>query len=175
CPCAFALTMPATLTRALGALARRGVLVTNAAALSALARVDQAWFDKTGTLSTPQFAPERCVPLRGDAPHQLLQWAAALARASSHPLARALAASTGGRTASVVAQAVQVTAGGGIAGLIEGRRLRLPCRQAPSRCRPRWRMALCWPTTTAPSRCSRLPSGHAPAPRTHSMPCGPRA
>jgi Cu2+-exporting ATPase len=125
CPCAFALTMPATLTRALGALARRGVLVTNAAALSALARVDQAWFDKTGTLSTPQFAPERCVPLRGDAPHQLLQWAAALARASSHPLARALAASTGGRTASVVAQAVQVTAGGGIAGLIEGRRLRL--------------------------------------------------
>jgi len=125
CPCAFALTMPATLTRALGVLARRGVLVTNAAALAALARVDQAWFDKTGTLSTPQFASAGCVPLRGDDPQQALQWAAALARASSHPLACALAASANPRPASAAAQAVQVTAGGGIAGLVDGRTLRL--------------------------------------------------
>jgi len=125
CPCAFALTMPATLTRALGALTRRGVLVTNGAALAALARVDQAWFDKTGTLSTPQFASGDCVPLRGDTPQQAWQWAAALARTSSHPLARALAASTNPQPAAIAAQAVQVTAGGGIAGLVDGRMLRL--------------------------------------------------
>jgi Cu2+-exporting ATPase len=125
CPCAFALTVPATLTRALGALARRGVLVTNAAALTALARVDQAWFDKTGTLSTPQFAPDSCVLLRGDAPQQALQWAAALARTSSHPLARALAASGSPQPAAVAVQSVRVTAGGGIAGLVDGRTLRL--------------------------------------------------
>lgn len=125
CPCAFALTMPATLTRALGALARRGVLVANPAALAALARVDQVWFDKTGTLTTPQFVPAAGVPLRGDAPRLALHWAAALARASSHPLAQALAASAGAQVPSVATQSVQVTAGGGIAGLVDGRALRL--------------------------------------------------
>ncbi|MBV6305845.1 HAD-IC family P-type ATPase [Candidimonas humi] len=53
CPCAFALAAPATLTRAMGALATQGVLVNDAAALASLARVDAALFDKTGTLTLP--------------------------------------------------------------------------------------------------------------------------
>jgi Cu2+-exporting ATPase len=53
CPCAYALAAPATLTRAMGALAAQGVLVNDAAALHALARVDAALFDKTGTLTLP--------------------------------------------------------------------------------------------------------------------------
>ena len=125
CPCAFALTMPATLTRALGALARRGVLVSNTAALAALTRVDQAWFDKTGTLSTPQVSHADCVPLRGADSRQALQWASALARTSSHPLARALVEGVAAVQAPALAETVQVTAGGGIAGLVDGRKLRL--------------------------------------------------
>lgn len=125
CPCAFALTMPATLTRALGALARRGVLVTNSAALTTLAKVDLAWFDKTGTLTTPQLSSSGITPLRGDDPEQVLQWAVALARASSHPLARALSASAGNLATHSHAHAVGVTAGGGIHGLVDGRALRL--------------------------------------------------
>ena len=125
CPCAFALTMPATLTRALGALARRGVLVTNSAALAALAHVDQAWFDKTGTLTTPQFFRADIEPLRGDAPEQVLQWAAALAHASSHPLAQALSVCAAEQAAPGRAENIQVTAGGGISGMLESRPLRL--------------------------------------------------
>ncbi|MEO7068211.1 MAG: heavy metal translocating P-type ATPase [Rhodanobacter sp.] len=126
CPCAFALTRPATLTRALGVLARRGVLVTDSAALDALAKVDYALFDKTGTLTTPQLTNAAIETLRGDSREQVLQWAAALAHESSHPLAQALAAQA--RTAhstSLRAQSVQVHAGAGIVGELEGRTLRL--------------------------------------------------
>ncbi|HXD35509.1 MAG TPA: HAD-IC family P-type ATPase, partial [Rhodanobacter sp.] len=125
CPCAFALTLPATLTRALGVLAQRGVLVTESAALEPLARVDFALFDKTGTLTTPQLSLATVEPLRGDDAAHVLQWAAALARESSHPLARALAAEAAAHGSPTRATAVQVIAGAGIRGELEGRALRL--------------------------------------------------
>ncbi|HUH55080.1 MAG TPA: heavy metal translocating P-type ATPase, partial [Rhodanobacter sp.] len=125
CPCAFALTLPATLTRALGVLAQRGVLVTDSAALEPLARVDFALFDKTGTLATPQLSLAAVEPLRGDDPVHALQWAAALARESSHPLARALATEAAAHGTPIRATAVQVIAGAGLRGELEGRALRL--------------------------------------------------
>jgi P-type Cu2+ transporter len=125
CPCAFALTRPATLTRALGVLAGRGVLVTDGAALTALARVDYALFDKTGTLSVPQLDRRAVEPLRGDAPEQVLQLAAALAHESSHPLARALTDAARQQAPPLHAQSVQVHAGAGISGEVDGRELRL--------------------------------------------------
>jgi len=125
CPCAFALTRPATLTRALGVLAGRGVLVTDGAALTALARVDYALFDKTGTLTVPQLDRRAVEPLRGDTVEQVLQLAAALAHESSHPLARALADAARQQALPLHAQSVQVHAGAGIGGEVGGRELRL--------------------------------------------------
>jgi Cu2+-exporting ATPase len=125
CPCAFALTRPATLTRALGVLAGRGVLVTDGAALTTLAKVDHALFDKTGTLSVPRLDRRAVEPLRGDTPEQVLQLAAALAHESSHPLARALADVARQHALPLRAQSVQVSAGAGISGQIDGRVLRL--------------------------------------------------
>ncbi len=127
CPCAFALTTPATLTRALGTLARRGVLVTNTAALAALAGVTSVWFDKTGTLTTPILAPDRMDLQRAVDPAQAWRRAAALAQRSSHPLARALvaAARNRGDAPAPPADEVQVIAGGGIQGSVDGCALRL--------------------------------------------------
>ncbi|MHB1058005.1 MAG: heavy metal translocating P-type ATPase [Rhodanobacter sp.] len=125
CPCAFALTRPATLTRALGVLASRGVLVTDNKALATLANVDYALFDKTGTLSVPRLDRRAIEPLRGDAPEQVLQLAAALAHESSHPLARALADAARQQALPLRAQSVQVSAGAGISGEVDGRELRL--------------------------------------------------
>ena len=125
CPCAFALTRPATLTRALGVLAGRGVLVTDGAALATLAQVDRALFDKTGTLSVPHLDRRAVESLRGDTPEQLLQLAAALAHESSHPLARALADVARQHAPPWRAQSIQVSAGTGISGQVDGRMLRL--------------------------------------------------
>jgi Cu2+-exporting ATPase len=125
CPCSFALTQPATLTRALGWLSRHGVLVSNSAALAALSRVDLAMFDKTGTLSVPQLERHAVQPLRGDSAERMLQLAAALARESTHPLARALADSARGQAVPLQAQSVTIRASAGIDGVVEGRALRL--------------------------------------------------
>jgi len=125
CPCSFALTRPATLTRALGVLAAHGVLVTDSSALTTLARVDYALFDKTGTLSVPQLDAAAVEPLRGDDPDDVLQLAAALAHESSHPLARVLASTARQQGLPRRAKVVQVSAGAGISGEVDGRLLRL--------------------------------------------------
>ena len=125
CPCAFALTLPVTLTRALGLLAKHGVLVTDSTALATLARVDRALFDKTGTLAAPQLGLARIEPLRGDRREQVLAWAAALASESSHPLARALTDVARQHGMIPHARTVQECAGAGISGELDGRALRL--------------------------------------------------
>lgn len=125
CPCSFALARPAALTRALGVLAGRGVLVADGKALATLAKVDYALFDKTGTLGVPQLDRRGIEPLRGDTPERVLQLADALAHESSHPLARALADAARQRALPLQAQSVRVSAGGGIGGEVDGRALRL--------------------------------------------------
>ncbi len=115
CPCALGLAVPAVQVAASGRLFRKGVLVKSGAALERLAEVDHVVFDKTGVLTEGQ-------PRLIDAPQHLIAMAAPLARASRHPLARALAAAAG---IGVVAQECVETPGQGVEGLIDGRRARL--------------------------------------------------
>ena len=125
CPCAFALTAPAAFTRALTALARRGVLVTDATALTRLAHVDIALFDKTGTLGVPRLELAGIEPLRGETREEVLALATALARESSHPLARALADAASRLGPPRQAERVEAVAGAGLRGTVAGRALRL--------------------------------------------------
>ena len=88
CPCGLAIAVPAVQVVVVGALFRRGVLVRSGTALERLAEVDHVVLDKTGTLTEgrPLLLPD---PARDAG---ALHAAASLARASRHPLARALAA-----------------------------------------------------------------------------------
>jgi len=86
CPCALALAVPVVQVIASGRLMRQGILLKTATALERLAGVDTVVFDKTGTLTEGRPVPQ----LDGLDPHAL-RAAAALASASKHPLARALA------------------------------------------------------------------------------------
>lgn len=92
CPCALSLATPAAMLASAGALARRGLLVRHLQALETLARVDTVVFDKTGTLTQDAFGLERVAVRAGVSQAQALAWAAALARHSLHPAARAIAA-----------------------------------------------------------------------------------
>ncbi|MDI1363420.1 MAG: heavy metal translocating P-type ATPase, partial [bacterium] len=115
CPCALGLAVPAVQIAASSRLFRKGVLVKSGAALERLAEVDHVVFDKTGVLTEGR-------PRLVDAPRHLIAMAAPLARASRHPLARALAAEAG---LGLVARDCIETAGQGVEGLIDGRRARL--------------------------------------------------
>lgn len=90
CPCALGLATPMSIVVAVGRGAQHGVLVKNAEALEALARIDTVVVDKTGTLTEGRPRLQRIVavaPLQED---QLLQMVAAVERQSEHPLAAAV-------------------------------------------------------------------------------------
>lgn len=124
CPCAFALAVPAAITRALSVLAQRGVLVVKPDAIEALAGATHVVFDKTGTLTEPRLALADVATFNGVARETALRLAASLARHSSHPAARTIAAAYDGTQFSVAADVRSLT-GFGIGAVIDGRELRL--------------------------------------------------
>ncbi|MFY0690548.1 MAG: cadmium-translocating P-type ATPase [Paracoccaceae bacterium] len=87
CPCALGLAVPAVATAAAGRLFRNGMLVKDGTALERLSEVDTIVFDKTGTLTESTLIVDRLDGIKAE--H--LSIAAALAQASSHPVARAIA------------------------------------------------------------------------------------
>ncbi|WP_405041461.1 heavy metal translocating P-type ATPase [Phenylobacterium sp.] len=115
CPCALGLAVPAVQVSASARLFRRGVLVKSGAALERLAEIDHVILDKTGVLTEGR--PRLLDPIAAD-----VALAAPLARASAHPLARALAREAG---PTILADKVVETAGQGVEGVIGGRRARL--------------------------------------------------
>ncbi|MDR0781509.1 MAG: heavy metal translocating P-type ATPase, partial [Pseudomonadales bacterium] len=125
CPCAFALAVPAALTRALAVLAQRGVLAVHPDALERLAGITHAVFDKTGTLTQTPLTLARCQVLRDTiSPQTALTLAAALASGSRHPAARAIAAAAAAHTLPAVEDR-HAHAGDGLQGRIDGQQLRL--------------------------------------------------
>lgn len=122
CPCALGLAVPAVTTAASGRLFRKGMLIKHATALERLAQVDTVVFDKTGTLT----AGTPVLTNLDDHAVTDVGVAAALASASSHPLAQAVsrAAREAGVTLAEVADVCEVP-GYGTQGYWNGRRVRL--------------------------------------------------
>ncbi|MGA0604072.1 heavy metal translocating P-type ATPase [Caulobacter sp. KR2-114] len=115
CPCALGLAVPAVQIAASGRLFQKGVLVKSGAALERLAEIDHVVLDKTGVLTEGR-------PRLVDAPPVVVARAALLARASRHPLARAVAAEAG---LGLIADRCVETPGQGVEGVIDGRTARL--------------------------------------------------
>ncbi|WP_085722160.1 heavy metal translocating P-type ATPase [Burkholderia pseudomallei] len=91
CPCALGLATPAAIMAGTGVAARHGVLIKDAQALELAQRARIVAFDKTGTLTQgrPTVTAFDAIGIpRADA----LALAAAVQRASAHPLARAVVA-----------------------------------------------------------------------------------
>ena len=125
CPCALSLATPTALAAATAALARRGVLVAHTDSIEALSKASHVLWDKTGTLTKGLVRVEDVRTLGEVTSQQALEWAASLEQLSEHPIARAFTV-TGAPT--VRASEVEVHAGRGLEGRIEGRRLRIGTR-----------------------------------------------
>ena len=122
CPCALGLATPMAVTVALGRGARAGVLIREAAALEALARVDTLILDKTGTLTEGRPRLRAIHPLSGWDEDSLLASVAALETMSEHPLAGAIVEAAGAHALTVPpAGDFQVHPGRGVTGTAEGR------------------------------------------------------
>ena len=91
CPCAVVLAAPATSVAALAVAARHGILVKGAAFLEQLAAVNSVVLDKTGTVTLGELRLVGAAPERGFTRDRLIEIAAALGVASTHPVSRALA------------------------------------------------------------------------------------
>jgi Cu2+-exporting ATPase len=130
CPCALSLATPAATLAAAGALARRGVWVSQLQALETLARVDTVVFDKTGTLTQDGLALAAIRCRHGVTADEALTAAAAIASQSLHPVSRSLVAAAGSRLAGAWAREVAEIPGQGlkarvVEGTFAGRDLRL--------------------------------------------------
>ncbi|MBM5810711.1 MAG: cadmium-translocating P-type ATPase [Gammaproteobacteria bacterium] len=125
CPCALSLATPTALTVATARLARRGLLVTRADAVEALARADTIVFDKTGTLTVGR-PVIRTIAMLGPADADYCRRAAAaLEWSSAHPLALAFRNVQG---ALPQADAVHAVAGGGLEARLDGELHRIGSR-----------------------------------------------
>lgn len=124
CPCALSLATPIALTVAAGALARDGLLVTRGQAIETLARATHFVFDKTGTLTQGRMQVLEIAASGRSTAEDALRWAAALERASEHPIARAFADAVPAGDVPEV-EGLQAVPGQGLEGRIAGRRLRI--------------------------------------------------
>ena len=126
CPCALGLATPMSVMVAMGKGATAGVLFRNAEAIELLRKVDTLVVDKTGTLTEgrPELASVAVVaPFTED---EVLGFAAAVERASEHPLASAVLRGAEARGIGVQsASAFRSVTGKGVEGTVDGRRVAL--------------------------------------------------
>lgn len=120
CPCALGLTAPLVVSRIAATLARRGVVVRSARSLELAASVHRLFFDKTGTLTHGDFRVARVLGV--DPGIDALSIAAALERASGHPVARAFRTASNAPSPAPLAVDLEPISGAGVRGSIAGER-----------------------------------------------------
>lgn len=86
CPCVFGMAIPLSMSFAIRAGARNGLVIKNSNAIERLWSVESIYFDKTGTLTTGEMSVRR---MSADDP-EVLGLAAALEKDQPHPVAKAI-------------------------------------------------------------------------------------
>lgn len=119
CPCAFGLAIPLSTAAGLSTALRHGIIITSADAFEKASRVNIVAIDKTGTLSTGKMAVNKVL-----GPPVVTEFAAAVERLSSHPIAEAIARLDASRTASDL----NIHPGKGAVASVDGRRVAVGSR-----------------------------------------------
>lgn len=93
-PCALAISVPITVVAAIGAASKFGVVIKSGAIFERFGGIRHVALDKTGTLTRNQPTVTGVITVDGVLETDVLRFAAALERHSTHPLAAAITAAT---------------------------------------------------------------------------------
>ncbi|WP_259014547.1 heavy metal translocating P-type ATPase [Emticicia fluvialis] len=125
CPCALGLATPMSVMVGVGKGAQSGILIKNAEALEAMARVNVLIIDKTGTITEGKPSVERVFTKQFDET-QALAYIAALNQHSGHPLAQAVVNFAAGKGIQwPQAQDFEAITGKGVTGTVGGKKVAL--------------------------------------------------
>jgi Cu+-exporting ATPase len=124
CPCALGLATPMSIMVGTGRGATAGVLIRNAEALETLEEIDTLVVDKTGTLTEGKPKLVTVLPAPEFDESVLLATAAAVEKASEHPLAEAIVSAAAEKGLRVpAANDFESVTGKGITGTVEGKKV----------------------------------------------------
>ena len=133
CPCALGMATPMSLTTGVGKGAENGILIRSGDALQVTSRLDSVILDKTGTITWGQ-------PVLTDvvasalSEGELLRLAAAVEKASEHPLAAAIVAGAEQRELDLPpVERFEAVPGHGVKARVDGRELLLGNRRLMER------------------------------------------
>lgn len=115
-PCAMAISVPVTVTSAIGAASRFGVIFKSGAAFEHFGNIRHLAMDKTGTLTRNQPSVVTVLTIGKNSTDEILRYAASVEHHSTHPLAQAI---TTAAPATPPAHNVEELAGHGITGVVD--------------------------------------------------------
>jgi P-type Cu+ transporter len=123
CPCAMGLAVPTAVMVATGRGATEGILVKGGEALQRMEKVDTVVLDKTGTITEGRPRVTEVLVASGSV-ERMIRMAAALERASEHPLAEAVVRYAQERGLELVpVQEFESLTGEGVVGMVDGERV----------------------------------------------------
>jgi P-type Cu+ transporter len=124
CPCALGLATPMSIMVGVGRGAESGVLIKSAEALERMEKVNTLVIDKTGTLTEGKPSLTAIAVAEGFSEDEVLRLAAAVERASEHPLALAIVRGADERGLAVLKVSdFDSPTGRGALGTVEGRKV----------------------------------------------------
>jgi Cu+-exporting ATPase len=122
CPCALGLATPTALMVGTGRGAQLGILIRGPEVLESTRRIDTIVLDKTGTVTTGTMTLFDVITANGEQPDEVLRLAGALEDASSHPIAKAIAAGARDKVGDLPSvDDFKSLEGLGVQGLVDGR------------------------------------------------------
>ncbi len=121
CPCALVISVPLAYFSGLGRASQLGILVKGGEVFDNLNHLDAAIWDKTGTLTSGEFAVVNVKPRANKSRDELLRLAASLEQFSNHPLAEAVVKEAG-KPLYPVTNLTELP-GFGLEGLIKGQKV----------------------------------------------------
>ena len=119
CPCALVISIPLSFFAGIGGASNQGVLVKGSNYLETLSQTTCVVFDKTGTLTKGVFAVSEIHNVT-DTPEKLLEYAAYVESASSHPIARSILTAYGKPLEPGRVTDIQEKSGHGITASVDG-------------------------------------------------------